>query len=234
MKRVFGVSGKRGKHEGGSMNARILGIFSILFVCSGTWALAQPAQVVCQEPVFAGEPTLQNGIFTATLTSDCTLSALSSRGLNDLEIQQLKEIQESGKVNAGPWSENFAGLPSTFLDVTVPMGDSGTIRSDVHVATDGKSRFVLLSVSKEVKLSGMAGALKKVENQVEVRPGRAGSDGTPSRLFSLQLINTIHLQKPALAPGPIFVSIAKKNAKSEYLKSREKLAQSVGSVFGTL
>ncbi len=216
------------------MSAKAFGIFSILFVCMTANGQAQPAAVSCQEPVFAGEPTLQNGIFTATLTSDCTISALSSRGLNDLENQQLKEIQDSGKVNAGPWSETFAGLPSTYLDITAPMGDSGTIRSDVHVATDGKTRFLLLSVSKEVHLSGMAGALKKVENQVEVRPGRAGGDGTPSRLFSLQLMNTIHLQKPALAPGPVFVSIAKKNAKSEYLKSREKLIQSVGPVFGTI
>ncbi len=194
----------------------ILTAASALLACP---AWAQPT-TNCGPAQFAEEPSIRNGVYTATLYSDCQISGATGKGMPDLETAQIRETSQAGTVHQGPVSETFLGLPSTFFDVTVTQSDpggSGSIRSNVHIATDGKSRLLFSSVSTEVNLSGMAGYLRKIETQYEVK------SGTSAGRYSFKLTNTITLAKPAAAPDFIFKPIAKKNALEQFTRKRDEV-----------
>jgi hypothetical protein len=201
------------------------GIFalSVLLMAPAVWA--QPTYQ-CTKAQFAGEPEIKSGIYTASMYSDCVVTGADGKGLKDLEAQQLRDTAQAGKINQGPISETFLGLPSTYFDITVSVKDpngSGEIRNDIHIATDSARRFLFSSVSKSITLSGMAGFLKKIEILFEVNPTQ-----TPGR-YSVKLTNTVHVAKPAAAPELIFKPIARKSALDQFSKNRDQLLPSIAN-----
>jgi hypothetical protein len=164
-------------------------------------------------------PALREGKFMGTLEASCTLKKTGG------DVRQLdahfrsKVLAQVTTRHEGPLADHTLGLPGVLFDVTV-RHEGGTLRNLVKIATDGRDAFAYDARSKEVSLPGMAGYLRKLD--VIFKVTRVDSDS-----FKLTLTNTTHVAKPTLAPGGIFLGIAKDKARDEFLVQLPKLAQEV-------
>lgn len=164
-------------------------------------------------------PALREGKFMGTLEASCTINKTGG-DLRQLETHfRSKVLAHVTTRHEGPVADHSLGLPGVLFDVTV-RHEGGTLRNLVKIATDGRDAFAYDARSKQVSLPGMAGYLRKLD--VIFKVTRVDGDG-----FKLTLTNTTHVAKPALAPGGIFLGIAKDKARDEFLVQLPKLAQEV-------
>src|SRR5438874_292060 len=100
----------------------------------------------CQDPQWTSGPVVEDGQFKGTVEVDCAFTAVAGGGFPMLKQYFIEDAKKQGnQVHSGPGAETFAGMPSTYFDVTSQVNLNGmlaNIRSDVHIATDSASRLV--------------------------------------------------------------------------------------------
>jgi len=164
-------------------------------------------------------PALRQGKFMGTLEASCALKK------TDGDIRQLethfrnKLLAQVITRHEGPVADHTLGLPGVLFDVTV-RHEGGTLRNLVKLATDGRDALAYDARSTQVSLPGMAGYLRKLD--VVFKVTRLDEDS-----FTVTLTNTTHVSKPTLAPGGVFLGIAKDKARDEFLVQLPKLAQEI-------
>ena len=110
-------------------------------------------------------------------------------------------------------------MPGERWDVSHTVKDEDTemtVREIAELATDGKSRLVYQTHSKEVLASGMAGYLKVVNFSARVSRG-------PSNDIRIEFRNEVFVQRPWYALDLLFAPIAK----SICLKKMKKVEQTI-------
>ncbi|HAR43082.1 MAG TPA: hypothetical protein DCS07_10720 [Bdellovibrionales bacterium] len=178
---------------------------------------ATPIAWNCQPAEWLSTPELKNGIFTAALTSECTVGAPGGRVLN-LDQYLLDRVGQGTTIHEGPISETYADLPSIRYDLSMRLENDGnpvTIRSDVHFATDRKDRFVYASASKDIEATGTASYLKKVTERVEVT-------AQPESQFRFSVSSSIEVEQPWYAPSGAFKSQTTKSFVSNFQSARDQ------------
>jgi hypothetical protein len=150
--------------------------------------------------------------------AECVVSGTAGGGLPSLDSYLVAQAALSTEVHAGPTPEAWDGLPSTAFDVTNRMEgkDGVTVRSDLHVATDGETRLRFDALSKKVEGSGNAGYIRRIDIGLEVRPESAGT-------WRFQLVNGIDVKKPWFAPTGMFKSEVDKSVRAQFATSRDDL-----------
>jgi hypothetical protein len=173
----------------------------------------------CGPSSWQAPPALREGKFMGTLQASCTLI---KRGGDPRKLDEhftTKLARETVTRHAGPVADNTLGLPGVLFDLTV-RHESGSMRNLVKLATDGRDVFLYDARSKEIRLSGMDGYLRKLDNVFRLE--RTGAED-----FRFTLTTTTHVAKPALAPGPVFLGIAKDKARDQFVLELRKLAEEI-------
>ena len=113
-------------------------------------------------------------------------------------------------------------MPAEKYEATIKEKD-GTIRSLYIFASDERDRFNYDVKSQKISLSGLSGYLRKLDVNVEIT--RLNSSE-----LKLTLINTTHVAKPSLAPGGIFLNMAKKQSLEQFDVALKGLIQDINSL----
>ncbi len=184
-------------------------LLSLIFGSANHSPLPGPTKEAwtCQPPSWVGTPAVKNGLFQGTLDYRCRVEGLSGKGMLDLQQHMVTYVQSNAEtVHAGPTSETYEGMPSTYLDATLQMGDDSEsllVRADTHSATDGSQKFIYAVLSKTVSGTGNAKALRKIDANYVVTPT------TDAGFYDVVLSSTAEVQKPSLVPNGLFLSQVK-------------------------
>ncbi len=154
-----------------------------------------------------------------TLEASCTVKKTGGDVRQVESYFRNKVLAQVTTRHEGPVADHSLGLPGVLFDVTV-RHEGGTLRNLVKIATDGRDALAYDARSKQISLPGMAGYLRKLD--VIFKVVRVDADS-----FKVTLTNTTHVAKPALAPGGIFLGIAKNKARDEFLVQLPKLAKEI-------
>ena len=182
--------------------------------------LTSPAQAFsCGSERWVTPPALREGKFMGTLEASCTVKKTGG------DLRQVESYLRNNVLaqvttrHEGPIADHSLGFPGVSFDVTV-RHDGGSIRNLIKIATDGRDALTYDARSKQISLSGLAGYLRKLD--VIFKVTRIDADS-----FKVTLTNTTHVAKPALAPGGIFLGMAKDKAREEFLVQLPKLAKEI-------
>lgn len=202
--------------------------FVAFAACAAFGSLGQPAFALtdwtvdfrCDAMTWTSGPTIAGGIFDGKLESECHFKANQGGTLAQLETALSREVMDKADtVHSGPTASTFDSLPATYLDVTsLEKMDSmeARVRADVNFATDGTTRFLNSTVSKEIKASGMAKNLKSIVAGFEIRPEANGE-------YVVRFHNQIQITKPSLVPTSLFKSEVMKGMEAQSKTRRESL-----------
>lgn len=176
----------------------------------------------CEAVKWVTPAVVSNGLYKGTLSVNCVLKKSNSdiRALNS--GFKKKTIGSALEVHSGPVNDTTRGLPAEKFEATMREGN-GTIRSLYVFASDERDRFIYDVKSQKIRLSGMSGYLRKLDVNVEVT--RLNSSD-----LKLTLVNTTHVAKPSLAPGGIFLNMAKKQSLEQFDVALKSLIQDINSL----
>jgi len=193
----------------------VVGVSGILMILA-TKVFAASATFKCEPEVWLGDHGISNGTFTGTLTGKCLVTNAAPSGVSSADQYFLSYISHATHVDVGPIEETFETFPSILYRVT-DITDQLTIKSDEHIATDGKTKLIYAAFSTDINGSGLASYLRKLDLRVEVN-----STPEPTQ-YEILLNTTISVAKPFFVPGGAFQSQAEKSAKEQYEKRRDKM-----------
>jgi hypothetical protein len=177
----------------------------------------------CGEPKWVGDPAMNGDQFEAALENDCEITLpyndQSLSHLNDFFTNGTKKARE---IHQGPVVGEFEGLPSVYFDVTVynKGTEEVTIRQDVQIATNLKSKLIFDMKSTSCQGTGMAEYLRFVHTRIELITGQK---------MKVRISNEVHVEKPWYAPEAIFVPQAKDTAIQQFGPLRTQLLDGVAS-----
>lgn len=181
---------------------------------------AARAGVQCDDARWTQEPKITDGLFTAAIVSDCTVTAEDGGGLAKLDQYLLAETVKE-EVLGGPFAETFQDLPSVRYDIrstrtieSVFGTDTVSVRSDARVATDRRTKLLQEAVSKEISGTGNFQYMRKLDYGVRVFPV---GDGT----YKVEVWNVLHVKKPSLVPSGFFRDKVAEAMANEFRKTRD-------------
>lgn len=177
------------------------------------------AAIKCGEEVWVRVPGVTNGVFIGKLKATCTLTDIVGGDIRKLEDHfSEKALHDVTTRHSGPLADSSLGMNGEKYDVTANTKE-GPMRSIIRVASDSKDNFRYVSESKEIKFTGMAAYMEKLD--IDVTVSRSGND------FKVTLVNLTNIRKPGLAPAGMFSSIAQNKSKKEFKKNIMILAEEV-------
>jgi hypothetical protein len=180
----------------------------------------------CQDPQWIGEPSVDSGDFDATIAVVCSVQGSNKGGLVVLRDFLYADLEKNAlQIFGGPTPETYQGLSGHYYDATLPINEEGvdSVRADYHIATDGKTRLVAGSRSKEITASGIAKNVKTMDSECEVTPqAQAGN-------YSAKVTSHGVVSKPALIGYPKFKSIAMSRMKQALIDHEERLMTELGN-----
>lgn len=201
----------------------VLTVFSLGYspVASAEAVQATPKQYDCAEAKWTHDPSLEDGIFISSLGADCTIekSPEAKPTITNLVTYIRELIQTTRTVHDAPTEEVVNGMQSLKFDTTSIVKDDGSpieIREVVTLSWNAQG-LTYSTTSKDVKASGMAGYLKKVDFLAEVRA--AAEIGK----FKVRMTNAVTVERPWYAFAPIFFAIAKGVARDKFDIARDKI-----------
>jgi hypothetical protein len=166
------------------------------------------ADETCSLPQFQVPPAFgTDGNFDIILISDCQLTEidLSFSTLNDLLVQNTVHLNQ---VNGGPTPDASSEIPGVIYDVTNSStdshGDTMSLRSDVHIATDGKTKLIYENLSTDINATDDSKNLKQMDVVFTVTLVSQGS-------YLVHFSHIVHISKPWYAPVGIFKSQSEKS-----------------------
>lgn len=193
-------------------------LFIILAGLISTHAQAQN----CEPVKWVTPAVVSGGLYKGTLSVNCILKK------NNADIRSInsgfkrKTLDAALAIHSGPVSDTSRGMPAEKYEATIKEKD-GTIRSLYIFASDERDRFNYDVKSQKISLSGLSGYLRKLDVNVEIT--RLNSSE-----LKLTLINTTHVAKPSLAPGGIFLNMAKKQSLEQFDVALKGLIQDINSL----
>jgi len=193
-------------------------------VCFSLSSLAAPA-IQCDTEDWVGSHGVADGdAFHGTLTSACDITDTSGSGLTELLKYLVDQTSARFVVNAGPVAETYLDLPSRLFDVTAKDdSEELQVRSDLHIASDGKTRLEYASLSKEIQGSGNSQFLQQMDIKFTVTPGSNNNS------YRFVLSTTLAVKRPWYAPVGVFESQAEKVAHEKYLQNRSATAPDIAA-----
>lgn len=192
-----------------------------LFLVLGFFSFSAMAQV-CTPEKWASAPVLREGRFMGTLVADCTITAPNGE-IREVEEHFRKKVLDGVVTrHSGPVNDMRQSLPGSVWDVTAKDPD-GTIRSTVFIGSDGRDTFIYDARSSDIKLAGLAGYLRKLDVTFTVTRQGPGK-------FNIKLTNTTHVAKPGLAPGSVFLNMAKNKALDQFRPQMVRLTQEITGI----
>lgn len=205
---VMGVS------QGGGQQAEL--------VESLTASLAN-AGYTCQSPSWETEPKAKSGsIYMAAMSTRCKLQPKLGGDFAKLQAFSVQQLKDRGQILTGPIDENFEGLPSQFIQYKLPIKTPKlevTMWQDIHLATDGTTKFVSVTRSTKIQGKGNAEYLKKGDTRVVItKSSTRGEDIAELEFYT-------EVEKPWFAPEGIFVSKFKEMVPAQFAEVRDQLMQ---------
>jgi hypothetical protein len=197
------------------------GFVAALSIATPASALSELApEFSCEPSQWTSGPAVSGGKFQGRLEAVCKFKAISNGTLADLEKSLSQEVvDKADKVHAGPTATTLNGMPATYFDATSTQtmnNMTATIRADVYFATDGSTRFVNSTKSKEINATGMAKNLKSIDVGFDLSPT---GKGEYTVLFHTQL----EVTKPGAVPAGIFKNQVVKGVEEEMEGSSEEM-----------
>lgn len=194
-------------------------LFFILISLSTQNSFAAVA-ITCDSATWAEIPMLQAGVFTGSLQASCDLSEANESSLIKIgQHFQAKVSQDVIQVFEGPVLDGSLGVPAVRYDELVQAND-GQIRNLIRFGGNGADLFLYSSHSKEIHFSGTAGYLRRLDIDFKL-------EKRPSGHLKLTLTNLTNVQKPALVPDVLFLSMAKSRSISQFEANLQALAKEV-------
>ncbi len=164
-----------------------------------------------------------NGYYTMSLSSDCTVSNDSGKGVTGVYDYWYNRLTTQTQVVIPPVSSSFKNLPGVVLTVWDKYkagNDDIQVKFEFHLATDKSDRFSSASYSKDIQASGFSGYLRYLEANMDVTQN---ADHT----YKVVIAGTIQIEKPAFFPANVFEGQAKQAATDAYAQQRLDLIKAV-------
>ena len=180
-------------------------------------------QWTCAEPHWIGEPVMVGEEFVAVLENDCQVTVpYSNETISHVADFFIDGTQKAKIIHSGPLSREFEGLASVFFDVTVynKGSEEVTIRQDVNIASDQKSKLIYDMKSTSCEGTGLASYLRFVHTHIQV---------SAQTQLQIRLSNEVRVEKPWYAPESIFIKEAKKSALDQFSPLRADLMNAISS-----
>ncbi len=181
----------------------VLALASLLALSSTAFGFQDraPVDFRCEASKWKNGPTVSGGLYTGRLESVCHFKGIKGGTLAQLETALSREvIEKADKVNSGPTATTYQGLPATYFDATTTQQiDSmeAVIRADVYFATDGTTRFLNGTKSKEITATGMAKNLKMIALGFDLQPTATGD-------YNVTFYTEVEVTKPGAVPAGMF------------------------------
>ncbi len=172
----------------------------------------------CGPTSWASPPQMRDGYYESTLGIECTMPSPAS--LLPLRVAIEKALSDRGEFHRPPLTVLLEGMRGQSFDLTHTLNgeDKGLrLREEVLLATDGESRLIYQTRSKQIFASGMAGYLKGVSFQTVLKRPIAGDSVT------IEMRNSVRVKRPWFALSPLFFSIAKGIAEDKFEEARVPL-----------
>ncbi len=179
-----------------------LWLATLCFASVSAFALTDwTVDFTCQAPKWASGPTLANGQFDGRIETECTFKPNAGGNFMQLDTALNKEVLTTAdKIHAGPTQSTHEGMTATYYDASDKQdlqGMEATVRADVYLATDGTSRYVSWTKSKDIQATGLAKNLKSVEAGFDIRSTAKGD-------YTVKFFTTVVITKPGAVPAGIF------------------------------
>lgn len=177
----------------------------------------------CQAPSWDTEPKAKGGsIYVAAMSTRCKLQPKLGGDFGKLQAFSIQQLKARGQILTGPIDENFEGLPSQFIHYKLPIKTAKlevTMWQDIHLATDGTSKFVSVTRSTKIQGKGNAEYLKKGDTRVVItKSSTRGEDIAELEFYT-------EVEKPWFAPEGIFISKLKEMVPSQFAEVRDQVMQ---------
>jgi hypothetical protein len=167
---------------------------------------------------------LNGALFDGGLVSDCTVKGTKGTGFPTLQDFVVRKVTSESRVNAGPNSETYVGLPGVKYDVTLTIKSSQgdvELRQDVHIATDNVNRLVFDSFSTDVSGTGYAEYLKRLDVTIDViKTAKAGT-------YTIHVGNATQIEKPWFAPEGMFLEKIKPAMEQKFREIRDQVVPQI-------
>ncbi len=158
---------------------------------------------------------MRDGYYESTLGIECTMPSPSS--LLPLRIAIERALSDRSEFHRPPIHVLLDGLRGQSFDLTHSLNgeEKGLrLREEILLATDGATRLVYQTRSKQIFASGMAGYLKRVSFQTILKRPSKGDTMT------IEMRNSVQVKRPWFALSPLFFSIAKGIAEDKFEEAR--------------
>lgn len=177
----------------------------------------------CQAPSWETEPKAKGGsIYMAAMSTRCKLQPKLGGDFGKLQAFSIEQLKARGTILSGPIDENFEGLPSQFVQFKLPIKTAKlevTMWQDIHIATDGTTKFVSSTRSTKIQGKGNAEYLKKGDTRVVItKSSTRGEDIAELEFYT-------EIEKPWFAPEGIFISKFKEMVPDQFAEVRDQVMQ---------
>ena len=194
-------------------------VFLVLWFGSGARAWAGQ-EFRCDDSQWRRPAESENGVFLGDLELKCTLALASETAdFMALETAIREKLLKESKVYEAHDQITLDGLQGRSWDVGREILDGGNavrLREKAFLATDGSSRLIYKTLSKEVEGEGMASYLRSVA--FEAHFSRVG----PASI-EMRLANVVRVERPWYALDLMFASIARGVCRDKMKVIRDQL-----------
>ena len=176
----------------------------------------------CQEPQWAKDPEMFEGIFRARIRTECQVFSQKPEAISWLfqKLQNEFQRKEKYQIHEGPLRSQEGLFTHLQYDLTDRLSEEDSdlaIRQNVYLKTDEKNILDYLTQSKEIQASGTASYLKQVSFLTEVI---AKKD-----FYLVKLENEVEIERPWFALSFLFKPMSASITKDKFEKARDKLMQ---------
>jgi len=198
-------------------------VFSIVVIFGGMVSFSAQASLwKCDESFWKESPQLEDGIFSATIQTDCRVEAKRKDGIAWLYQKLQKEYQKKEKyeIHQGPIPLRKGNLEGLKYDLTDKLNEEDSdlaIRQNVELFTDLVSELFYHTQSTDIQASGTAAYLKEVFFGTEVR-------ALPDA-YEVRLQNQVRIERPWFALGFLFKPMSASITESKFEIARNKLME---------
>ncbi len=176
--------------------------------------------VKCGNPTWVSEPKIAEQLFTGEMTAECIITADAGADIRNAE-RYLENIFKDQIITTHEAAarDNSLGLPGKRWDLSIKH-KSGVLRYVIRIATDERDTVVYKSESKEVKFTGFASFVRKINNGLTLKR-------VSREQFKLTFHSFSQAAKPALSTNAIFLSLASKSMVDVFNEEAQKTAKGI-------
>jgi len=175
----------------------------------------------CQEPRWEAEPARTEKLFSGKMSAVCVIYPKWGGDFMRLQTYAIDQLKSRGQILTGPFNETYAGLPSLFLTYRLPIQTedlSMTLWQDIHVGTDGTSKWISTTESSLIKGTGSSEYLKKADTSTVITRINPGEDHAVVTFYA-------EFEKPWYATEGVFLRKLKELVPEHFARIRDQVMQ---------